>query len=224
MRENPVRGFDIPTEKNPRRPVASQDRYEAVRSATDQIMMEIRWNGKREKQRSYLSEVFDIADGTGRRLSAVCSLRYADLNLAQKPYGSIRWPANTDKMGIERVVQISPSVRASLDRVLSERPGIGARPLFPSPGDPTKPMTRHLADKWLRKAEELAGVEPQKGSLWHAYRRKWATERKHLPDTDVAAAGGWQNSLTLRKVYQQADAKTMLHVVLHGSELRERKA
>ena len=58
----------------------------------------------------------------------------------------------------------------------------------------------------------------------HAYRRKWATERKHLSDTDVAAAGGWQNSLTLRKVYQQADAETMLNVVLGGNELRERKA
>ena len=64
----------------------------------------------------------------------------------------------------------------------------------------------------------------QSESLRHAYRRKWATERKHLPDTDVAAAEGWQNSLKLRKVYQQADAETMLHVVLHGSELRERKA
>ena len=117
------------------------------------------------------------------------------------------------KRGTRRIVRKGPT-----------RPGIGAAPLFPSPGDPTKPMTRHLADKWLRKAEKLAGLEPQKGSLWHAYRRKWATERKHLSDTDVAAAGGWQNSLTLRKVYQQADAETMLHVVLGGNGLRERKA
>ena len=45
-------------------------------------------------------------------------------------------------------------------------------------------MTRHLTNKWLRRAEKLVGVEPQVGSLWHAYRRKWATERKHLPDAD----------------------------------------
>ena len=31
-------------------------------------------------------------------------------------------------------------------------------------------------------------------------------------------------SLTLRKVYQQSDAETMLQVVLDGGELRERKA
>ncbi len=49
------------------------------------------------------------------------------------------------------------------------------------------------------------------------------TERKHLSATDVAAAGGWTNSLTLRKVYQQSDAETMLQVVLSGGELREKQ-
>ncbi len=112
---------------------------------------------------------------------------------------------------------------ALTDRILAHRPGIGAAPLFPAPRDPTKPMTRHLADKWLRKAEKLAKLEPQKGSLWHAYRRKWATERKHLPDIDVARAGGWTNPNTLRLVYQQSDADTMLRVVLERGELREAK-
>ena len=74
------------------------------------------------------------------------------------------------------------------------------------------------------KAEKLAGLEKLKGSLWHAYRRKWATERKHLPGADVAAAGGWANELTLLKVYEQPDPETMLMVVLGGGELRERKA
>jgi hypothetical protein len=87
-------------------------------------------------------------------------------------------------------VPVSPEVREAIDRILRERPGIGSAPLFPAPGNAQKPISRHLADRWLRRAEELAGLEPQKGSLWHAYRRKWATERKHLPDVDVAAAGG----------------------------------
>ena len=168
-----------------------------------------------------MSEIFDIANGTGRRLSAVCSLRYEDLSLSDEPYGSIRWPADTDKMGHESTVPISPLVRAALERIHAERPGIGAAPLFPSPGDPTKPMTRHLADKWLRKAEKLAGLKKLGGSLWHAYRRKWATERKHMPAADVAAAGGWSNPNTLRLVYQQADQETMLRVVLEGGTLRE---
>ena len=60
-----------------------------------------------------------------------------------------------------------------------------------------------------------------KGSLWHAYRRKWATERKDHPDVDVAAAGGWKNTVSLRTAYQQADPKTILKVVLEPGELRE---
>lgn len=223
MRENPVRGYEIPREKNPRRPVATEERYRATRAVTDLVTMDVNWSGKIETVRSHLSEVFDITHGTGRRLSAVLKLRYEDLKLAEGPYGAVRWPAATDKTGRETVVPIGPDVRAALDRIISERPGIGAAYLFPAPGDATKPVARDLASKWLKRAEEKAGLEKLDGSLWHAYRRKWATERKHLPDADVAAAGGWANANTLRLVYQQSDAETMLRVVLERGELREAK-
>lgn len=223
MRENPVRGYEVAKEKNPLRPVATQDRFEAIRKVSDQVQMDCRWNGKRQEQRSHLSELLDLANGTGRRLSAICSLRYEDLRLSEGPFGSIRWPADTDKTGRETVVPIGPDVREAVNRVLRERPGIGSAPLFPKPTDPSKPITSHLASKWLRKGEELAGVEPQKGSLWHAYRRKWATERKHLPDVDVAAAGGWKETTSLKRAYQHADSETMLSVVLGAGELREAK-
>ena len=140
--------------------------------------METRWEEKRKQQRSYLSEVLDIAHGTGRRVSAICSLTYADLRLNEGPHGAIRWPADTDKMGRESVVPIGPLVRSALDRALRDRPGIGAHPLFPSPDDRTKPIRYELASDWLRDAEKLAKVEKQDGSLWHAYRRGWATARK----------------------------------------------
>ena len=223
MRENPARGFDAPHEANPRSPVASQDRYEAVRGVSDQVVM-----GKGRSGRSYVSELLDIVNGTGRRISAVCQFRYEDLQLSatgQAPHGAIRWPAATDKMGHETVAPLDPTTRMALDRILHERPGIGAAPLFPSPEHPTVAMTRHLADKWLRKAEKLAGLDPQRGSLWHAYRRKWATERKHMPDVDVAVTGGWspRSLQVLKSSYQQADGETMLRVVLGAGELREAK-
>ncbi len=124
MRENPVRGFETPTSANPRRPVASQDRYEAIRTVSDEHKMEIRWGGKRIPVRSYLSELLDIANGTGRRISAICALRYENLNLAETkraPHCTITWPAETDKMGYEATVPISPTVRRALDRVWSGR-------------------------------------------------------------------------------------------------------
>jgi len=223
MRENPVRGFDVPVEKNPRRPVATEDRYQATRAKTDQVTMEVRWHGAPKTVRSHLSEILDIVSGTGRRLSAVLQLRYEDLQLSDGPHGAIRWPADTDKTGRETLVPIGPDVRVAIDRVLQERPGIGKAYLFPAPADLAKPVSRRLAASWLERAERLAGLEKLNGSLWHAYRRRWATVRKHLPDADVAAAGGWANPNTLRLVYQQPDADTMLKVVLEPGELREAK-
>ena len=220
MKENPVRGFERPDgNENPRRPPATQDRYEAVRAVSDRVMMETRWWGKRESQQSYLSEVLDIIHGTGRLITAVCSLTYADLRLNDGPHGSIRWPADTDKMGRETTVPITPHVRGAIDRILQDRPGVGVHPLFPSPNDRTRPIRYELASEWLCKAEKLGRLAKQDGSLWHAYRRGWATSRKHLPDVDVAAAGGWKGAETLRRVYQQPDPDTMLRVVLAPAAL-----
>lgn len=63
-----------------------------------------------------------------------------------------------------------------------------------------------------------------KRGVWHPYRRKWATARKHHPLKDVATAGGWKSEETLLRCYQQADEATMLNVVMNGAELRQRKA
>ena len=217
---DPLRGLKAPKERNPRQPVATMERYLAIRAVSDQVLMEIRWHGRREGARSHLSEVLDLAVHTGRRLTAICRLTYADLRLELSVYGSIRWPSHTDKLRREWIVPLAPQARAAIDRVLAARPpeGVGsARPLFPSPTDPERPISRHLADDWLRRAERLAGVEPLDGSLWHAYRRGWATARKHLPDVDVAAAGGWKDATTLKVVYQKPDEAGMLAAVLGGS-------
>ena len=48
---------------------------------------------------------------------------------------------------------------------------------------------------------------------FHAFRRLWASRRKHLPDVDVAAAGGWKDPATMKVSYQQPDAGTMLLVI-----------
>ncbi len=227
MRENAVRGYEIPSEKNPRRPIASEDRYQAIRAVGDRVMMEVRWDGRRRQQRSYLSELLVIANGTARRISAICNLRYGDLRLspsAGAPHGAVRWPEDTDKEGRESIAPITPAVRAALDRILSERPGIGAAYMFPSPANLAQPITKDLARKWLVEAERLAELPKQQRGGWHTYRRKWATERKRLPLADVAQAGGWKSKETLLNYYQQADEASILNVVLGGDELRELKA
>jgi integrase len=227
LRENAVRGYDLPAEKNPARPLASDDRFDSLRAASEQVEMELRLGGKRTRQRSYLSELLDLLHDTGRRIRPICELRYEDLRLEpspKAPFGAIQWPGQTDKEGKAWSAPITPRARAALDRVLKERPGIVGAYLFPCPTDPSRPVQYERVRTWLLAAERLAGLRKQHGSTFHAFRRAWATARKHLPTPDVAAAGGWNSTVTLDRCYQQPDEGTMLSVVLGGYELREKKA
>lgn len=212
MRENPVRGFDVPDEQNVRRPVASTDRYEKIMAVARHV-------------HPFLPELLSIVHGTGRRVSAVLKLRYENLELVKskkRPHGAIAWPGETDKMGKAWSAPIGADVRATLERMLRERPGIGAAYLFPV--KPETPVPYDTARRWLIEAEQLAELPKQEGSLWHAYRRAWATSRKHLPIGDVAQAGGWESTETLQRCYTQPDDETILAVVLGGAELREVEA
>jgi hypothetical protein len=73
-------------------------------------------------------------------------------------------------------------VRARLLKILRERPGLGSAPLFPSPRNLNVPVTENGVTWWLRKALELAKLPRLPHDAFHGLRRKWATERKHLPD------------------------------------------
>ena len=71
------------------------------------------------------------------------------------------------------------------------------------------------AEKQLTKAlPKLARAR------WHAYRRKWATERKHHPLKDIASAGGWKNVNTLLTCYQQPDTETQREALARRKRYR----
>jgi len=103
--------------------------------------------------------------------------------------------------------------QSALEAFARENPGIGEAWIFASDTDASKPVDRHLANRWLRRAEKLAKVEHERWRGWHAFRRGWASARKHLPDVDVAAAGGWKDTATMKRCYQHADAQGVLRVV-----------
>ena len=102
-------------------------------------------------------------------------------------------------------------------------PCMGDVPLFPAPGSirkeapslqgPERPISRHLAAKWLLRAEALAELPKLDRGTFHPYRRLWASERKGLPDVDVAHAAGWKDTRAMKVSYQQADPATVLRVV-----------
>jgi integrase len=201
IQENPLFGVGLPREQNPRRPVMTHDCYQALVQVAEQIDPMLR-------------VVLVVAEGTGRRVSAIRMLRWDDVDL---PEGKIRWRAENDKKGYEMVVPISDDVRAALQEWRRQRPAIGGACVFSAPATPEEPCSRHLLDDWLRRAYRAAGIESERGGLWHPIRRKWATERKDYSLKDVAAAGGWRDPQTLLRSYQQTDAETIRQVVLNPS-------
>ncbi len=202
LKENPLFGVKLPKEKNPTRPVMSHDEYLQLLVVADRI-------------NPLLKLALVVAEGTGRRISAVRNLLWEDVDF---PNSKIRWRAENDKKGHEQVVPMSDVIGGALLAQRNVRRAIGNTPVFPSPKDPLKPCSRHLLDDWLRRAYGIAELHPHPGGLWHPIRRKWVTERKGYPVKDVAAAGGWRYEQTMLRSYQHTDAETILRVVLHPTQ------
>jgi integrase len=199
LQENPLLGVKLPAELNPRRPVLTHDVFQRLLKVARRVHPLLRLG-------------LIVAEGTGRRLSAWRNLRWGDVAFEQ---GTIRWRAETDKQGREQVVPMSKGVHAALVEARRGQRAIGNTPVFPAPENASQPCSRYLLDRWLRKAFSLAGVPRDDAMLWHAIRRKWATERKGYPVKDVMHAGGWHDEATLLACYQQADPGTIRRVVLH---------
>ena len=202
---NPLAGVKLEHERTPRRPWASVERYGKLKEAG-------------EKLPPAFAVLLDLAWGTGRRISAILTLRWQDVTFETSkecPHGSIQWYAGrtTNNKAHEQTVPMNTLARAALERWREQCPGIGAAWVFPASKDRTKRLSRFHAKRWLRKAEILAELEHMEHGGWHMFRRGWATARKHLPLVDVAQAGGWRDTATVIKAYQHPDPKTTLAVV-----------
>jgi hypothetical protein len=234
LRENPLRGLKWPREANPLRPVAAHQRYIATQGQTDTvdskgrlrcILALARHTGRRESALCALwaSDLLLSPDRVRRALADAGM----DERLAEHmPHGGVRWRAEEDKKGFLFISPISREMRAELDLYMRRSARLGDVPLFPGPGrkpkknatppkepPPEKPISRDTVSKWLLRAEAAAELPKLRGGAFHPYRRLWATERKHMPDADVAAAGGWKDTQALRLSYQHADPATVLRVV-----------
>jgi hypothetical protein len=213
---SPLYGYARPENLNPRRPLASYDRFRKLRKVADRA----------DPQRLF-GAFLDLVEALGWRVTALCQLWASDVDLRRgrrTPYGRIRKRGAVDKEGVEMWVPLSPDARRAIERVLQRNAVVGDRPLFPAPkGKGLKAWNRSHARDLLERTEALAKLEPIAGGDFHPYRRKWATERKHLPTPDVMAAGAWRDRRSLETAYQQDDAETVLAVVLEPRKLREAK-
>lgn len=234
------RALARPTSDTVRQPVATFDRFLTVRAAAKHVHMVVRRGdagaklvtvGRAEYRRgpgpvkqwmkpSYLPELLDLVEDTGRRISSICRLEYSDIVREHGKVAQLRW--RPLKGSLTKVVPLGKRARAAIERIVRIRPGIGDRPLFPSPKKPAKSMSRWLARDWLARAEDLAGVAHIDGGAFHPYRRKWATERKAHPTADVMAVGDWRDERSLKASYQKVDVETVLEVVNEPRKLRAR--
>ena len=213
---HPLSGVRRVRELNPKRAVATWERYLVTRAALKKLAAET--NGERARSRWVRLELaLVLAEATGRRIGSIRQLLWEDVDFER---GEIRWRAETDKKRKEWVIPTPPALLEEL-RAFQRRLGVIGGLMFPGERKPGQPMDRHLFDKWLAHAEREAQLPKLDGALWHAYRRKWATERKHLPLKDVAAAGGWVDVETLLRSYQQPDKGTLLAVMNEPRKLSE---
>lgn len=171
---NPLEGVRRAREKNPKRPVATWERFERTRVAMNKLSnAEDSIPAKRRWLKVELALI--LAEATGRRLNSIRNLRWSDVDFERQ---TIRWRAENDKKGKEWIVPITPDLSSLLQRFgdcIADESDL----LFRAEHSADIPMDRHLFDKWLSVAEKAAELPKLDGGLWHPYRRKWATERKH---------------------------------------------
>jgi integrase len=202
---NPLTGFAIPKTRNPIRPMIEEETVEKLMTVAERVS-------------PLMPLLITLMDSTGRRLSSVLGLRWDDFDFEKR---TITWRAELDKKRKTWIVPMPQKAEVALLKYRAEHPAIGSALVFPMMSDPTKPVTRHLASDWMKRAYRYAKITRPKGSLWHAFRRKWATLRKDYPLRDLAAAGGWED-LPTALMYQHPDQETLRRVMDHPKPLQKR--
>lgn len=189
---NPLEGYKVEGERNPRRPMTTAPQYEKLLRHAAEV-------------HPLLSSLLVVAHDTGHRIGAVRQLRWEDVDLRAS---SVRWVAGFEKTRREHR---TPLTRAAVSALRQARKAAAAISdwVFPSPTDASKPVSVHLARDWWIQCEVKANVPHQPGCGWHSLRRLFATELKAAPLKDLCELGGWLTPQLVVSVYQRADPVTM---------------
>jgi integrase len=193
LERNPLKGFPIPREESPNRPIMTPERYEAMLEVAEGVD----W-------RFYVALV--LAHETGHRIKAIRHLRWGDVDLENE---WLTWRGDEDKIGHEHRTPLTPAAIRALLMAREHDPGIGEAWVMPSPKHPDEPCSPTLMRSYWHQAEKAAGLERVPRLGWHGLRRMFATDLKHVPLKDLCALGGWKTHQTIVSCYQQEDEHTM---------------
>lgn len=227
--QNPLQYVRVQRERDVRRPVASFDRYEATVKAMRDLQRKYDEESRaadsmkaRRRAESRLASwvraemALWLLETTGRRRGAIMGLRWSDFDVAAK---RVTWRADEDKGKKTRVVPYPDSFFATM-RDFQRRLGAVGGYVFARTDDPERPAPPELLSQWIRKAEDHAGLPKLTGGTTHPYRRKWRSERNHLPLKAVAHAGGWDDFDTMIRCYDHPEDADVL---MATSETRKRR-
>lgn len=173
---NPLQGFPFPKDSGVRRPVILAEAYEKMTRVAPEVS-------------PVCALLLLVVHETGHRIGAVRQLRWSDLNL-DVTGANIHWRAETDKLKLDRNTPLSDGAAEALRASWRKRGDLRDGWVFPSPDDASQPVSRHRVRFWWKRLETLAGLPRESGRGWHSFRRKFATELKHVPLTDLAFLGG----------------------------------
>jgi integrase len=193
LERNPFKGLPFPKEASPRRPILSDEHYQALLKASGEIG-------------PHFELALILAHETGHRIGSIRLLRWSDVDWEKS---TIRWRGENDKIGFEHVTPLTTAAKEALNRARKLQGAIGDSWVLPAPENPSLPVSRHLVRDWWEQGEKLAEIHHEPGLGWHSLRRKFATELKHTPLKDLCYLGGWKEPQTVLRCYQRPDESTM---------------
>ncbi len=201
LSHNPLRRFvqarDWPRERNPERPTLTDEQYTRMLEAAAAI-----------DGRAHAAMV--LAHETGHRIGSIRCLRWDDVALDG---GWVRWREETDKVDWEHRTPLSAEALALLQSLAGRDGGPSSEWVFPSPKDPGRPCSRNIMRDWWDAAQKAAGLGGVPRLGWHALRRKFANDLRHVPLKDLASLGGWRDTQTLLKCYLKEDERAMVEAI-----------
>jgi len=191
LERNPLRGLKLPKEESPRRPMFTPEQCVALRSAA-------------AKHSPFAERAVMLAWFTGHRAGAIRQLRWSDIDLDT---GSIRWRAETDKVGYEHRNPLHQELVTFLKRERARTGAIGAAWLFPSETkpSPTLQSVSISSRSCGRSCVDAAGIPSGKRYRWHSFRRAFANALRDIPLRELKDLGGWKSERTVVAVYLRPD-------------------
>src|SRR5256712_6455554 len=217
LESNPLRGVKVPKEEDPRRPVATYDRFLKLREAAQDLAATAPQQRGCERWKRWEMALV-LAEATGARIGAISGLRWSDISFDPP---EIKFRAEFDKRGRDRVVPIPEALAEELRSFKVKFAAVGDGGLFPC-AQKDDHWPREGFGEVFSRVQRDAGLPQLKGGQIHPRSRQWATERKNMSLVDVMAAGGGRDAQTLHSCYQLATTGGMLEVVSTPLKVRGR--